>query len=160
MSRPLIPSRFSLIIQLELRMIPIETSFITVDTERASDLDDAMARMSTGDAGYRYSVAWIDCLAGGSRLGRSVLMRGDHATAEELPARRRRAPLVPPRQALLFGKRAADLFEPGFDLALLRRLRKRQVLVAGDDLGRDRCCVRQQRVTLGRGRERAIEWPV
>ena len=40
-----------------------------VDTERASDLDDCMARMSSGDDAYRYSVAWIDCLAPGAATG-------------------------------------------------------------------------------------------
>src|SRR5205807_9553097 len=58
-----------------------------VDTERARDLDDALDRMTRGDDGYRYSVAWIDLLARGSALGRSVLTRGDHATLAEAPAR-------------------------------------------------------------------------
>jgi decaprenylphospho-beta-D-ribofuranose 2-oxidase len=102
------------IVAATLRLRRIETSWIRTDTERARDLDDVMARMEAGDAGYRYSVAWIDCLAGGARLGRSVLMRGDHATADELPARRRQGPLVPPRQALL----AAPPWVPG---GLLRR---------------------------------------
>lgn len=72
-----------------LRLIPIETSLISVDTERASDLDDAMARMVDGDAAYRYSAAWIDCVATGAHLGRSVLTRGDHAPLEALPAAKR-----------------------------------------------------------------------
>lgn len=67
-----------------LRLQAIETSRIRMDTERATDLDDAMARLETGDAGYRYSVAWIDCLARGGRMGRSVLTRGDHATLADL----------------------------------------------------------------------------
>ncbi len=71
------------------RLIPIETAFVTVDTERASDLDDAMARFRSGDDAYRYSVAWIDCLSGGAALGRSVLLRGDHAPLDELPPKRR-----------------------------------------------------------------------
>ncbi|MDP8969510.1 MAG: FAD-binding oxidoreductase [Actinomycetota bacterium] len=72
-----------------LRLLPIQTALMRVDTERAPDLDDALARMESGDAGYRYSVAWIDCLARGASLGRSVLTRGDHAQLDELSARDR-----------------------------------------------------------------------
>jgi|SRR5690242_6319395 decaprenylphospho-beta-D-ribofuranose 2-oxidase len=67
-------------------LIPVETSSIRVDTERANDLDDLMARMDAHDDEYRYSVAWIDCLARGKSLGRAVLTRGDHAKRDELPA--------------------------------------------------------------------------
>jgi decaprenylphospho-beta-D-ribofuranose 2-oxidase len=70
--------------------VPAETSLMRVDTERAGDLDDAMARMSGDDHRYRYSVAWVDCLARGRSLGRSVLTRGDHAARADLPAKDRR----------------------------------------------------------------------
>jgi decaprenylphospho-beta-D-ribofuranose 2-oxidase len=80
------------IVEATLRMIPVETSYMLVDTERADDLDDVMDRMITGDDAYRYSVAWIDCQRQGAGLGRSVLTRGDHAHLEDLPRRLRGDP--------------------------------------------------------------------
>jgi decaprenylphospho-beta-D-ribofuranose 2-oxidase len=81
------------IVEATLRMHPVETSRIVMDTDRAADLDEAMALMDSGDHRYQYSVAWIDCLARGAHLGRSVLTRGDFATVSELPSRMQGDPL-------------------------------------------------------------------
>ena len=75
-----------IIVRATMQLLPIETASIRVDTERAADLDDLMARLASGDERYRYSVAWVDCFARGRRLGRGVLTRGDHAIREELDA--------------------------------------------------------------------------
>lgn len=78
------------------QMLPVRTSRIRQDTDRATDLDELMSLMSAGDGGYRYSVAWLDTLARGGRLGRGVLTRGDHASIEELPPLERDRPLEAP----------------------------------------------------------------
>jgi decaprenylphospho-beta-D-ribofuranose 2-oxidase len=98
-----------IILEATLRLLRIETSRVLVDTDRAGDLDDAMARMEAGDASYRYSVAWIDCLARGSRLGRSILLRGDHAKLADLEPRERDRPLAMPASRTL----AAPPWAPG-----------------------------------------------
>ncbi|MGW0530704.1 FAD-binding protein [Streptomyces sp. NPDC003032] len=85
-----------LIVSATVQLQAVETSLMCVDTERATDLDDLMARLTATDHRYRYSVAWIDLLARGTSMGRSVLTRGDHAPLDALPARARarRAPLA------------------------------------------------------------------
>lgn len=82
------------ILAATIQLLPVETSLMTVDTERAADLDDLMARLTGGDDRYRYSVAWIDLLARGARTGRAVLTRGDHAPLDALPRRLRAEPLA------------------------------------------------------------------
>lgn len=76
-----------------LRVRPVTSSYITVDTDRAANLAEVVDLMRTGDASYTYSVAWIDLLARGAAQGRAVLTRGDHATVDELPERVRSRPL-------------------------------------------------------------------
>jgi len=81
------------ITEATIRLLGVKTAMMAVDTDRVPHLDDLMARMVEGDARYRYSVAWVDCLASGASLGRAVLTRGDHAPLSALPARRRRSPM-------------------------------------------------------------------
>lgn len=73
---------------------PIETSRCIVDTDRADDLDTVMALMSESDHDYHYSVAWLDLMAQGKHLGRSILGRGDHAPIAALDASDRDDPLA------------------------------------------------------------------
>ncbi|MEV0092051.1 FAD-binding oxidoreductase [Streptomyces sp. NPDC050738] len=82
------------ILSATIQLHPVETSLMSVDTERATDLDDLMSRLTATDDQYRYSVAWIDLLARGAAMGRSVLTRGDHAPLDALPVRARRTPLA------------------------------------------------------------------
>lgn len=72
------------ILKATFSLIPIETSLCTVNTIRCRNIDVLIDEMSHGDDDHRYSVAWADLLATGSRLGRSVLWRGDHTKLAEL----------------------------------------------------------------------------
>jgi len=76
------------VVTATLRMLPVSSSWVLVDTERFDDLDELMATMSASDDRYRYSVAWVDCTARRGPLGRSVLTRGDHAPRSALGSKR------------------------------------------------------------------------
>ena len=82
------------VLRATVQLLRVETSYMSVDTERATDLEDLLDRLTRTDDRYRYSVAWIDLLATGSRMGRAVLTRGDHAPRSALSGRRGRDPLA------------------------------------------------------------------
>ncbi|MFE5943757.1 FAD-binding protein [Streptomyces sp. NPDC056480] len=84
------------ILTATLRLPPVETSLMTVDTERAPGLDETMARLAAADHRYDYSFARIDLLARGAATGRAVLTHGDHTPYDALPRRHRarRTPLA------------------------------------------------------------------
>ena len=105
-----------IVTEATIRMKPVETSMMRVDTERVPDLDTLMARMVETDPRYTYSVAWIDCLARGRHLGRSVLELGEHALREELPAGRRH-----PEAALAFAPSERAAAPPWAPPGLLNR---------------------------------------
>ncbi|MBI3118426.1 MAG: FAD-binding oxidoreductase [Candidatus Hydrogenedentes bacterium] len=86
-----------IILTARLRLHGVQSAYVRVDYHKSPDLDDALGTMAASDERYKYSVAWVDCLAGGKALGRSILMQGNHALPEHLPARLQAAPLAAPR---------------------------------------------------------------
>src|SRR5580693_200102 len=72
----------------------VETAKVAVDTVRTADLDETMVCLADADNRYGYTVAWLDCLASGAHLGRSVVTNGDFAAVGDLPIRDRRNPLA------------------------------------------------------------------
>ncbi|MDB5698773.1 MAG: linked oxidase domain protein [Alphaproteobacteria bacterium] len=75
------------------RLLEVETASVRQQTRRAPNLAHAFALLDES-LEWTYSVAWIDCLAAGPDLGRSVILLGEHALPDELPAPRRAAPLA------------------------------------------------------------------
>jgi decaprenylphospho-beta-D-ribofuranose 2-oxidase len=82
------------VLDAKLALRAVSSAYLTVDYRRAPNLDAALEEFAARDRDYAYSVAWIDGLARGKSLGRSVLMRGRHSAAAELPRPLADRPLV------------------------------------------------------------------
>jgi decaprenylphospho-beta-D-ribofuranose 2-oxidase len=89
-----------IILRVAFRLRPVESAWIRQATLPAANLDAALSLFEEFSAAT-YSVAWIDCLAAGPRLGRSAIMLGEHAAVSELPERWRAAPFLTPRRKMI-----------------------------------------------------------
>lgn len=83
-----------LIVEVTLRLIPVASAYVQVETVRARGLDELMGVLVEHDARWRYSVAWIDCVSSGRKLGRGVVTSGEHADARDLAGGAARQPLA------------------------------------------------------------------
>lgn len=72
------------ILDAEIRLKPISSAYILQKTIKCPDLESVMQNFERY-RNWTYSVAWIDCLAHGKKLGRSLLMLGEHAEQMNLP---------------------------------------------------------------------------
>jgi decaprenylphospho-beta-D-ribofuranose 2-oxidase len=72
------------ILRAAFRLRPVETGWIRQTIISASNLDAAIDAFEAHQT-TAYSVAWIDCLTSGTKLGRSLVMLGEHATRDDLP---------------------------------------------------------------------------
>jgi decaprenylphospho-beta-D-ribofuranose 2-oxidase len=82
------------ITRVALRLRPVTSAWMSVETVRAGDLTALLDTLREHDQRYRYTVAWIDVLATGRSLGRGVITSGDHAPAEAVRANRPDDPLA------------------------------------------------------------------
>ena len=82
-----------IITEVEFLLRRIETAYILSRTFKAKNLDEAFQLFNQHDSEYPYSVAWIDCLASGDSLGRSIVMFGDHARMSDLTVQQKNRPL-------------------------------------------------------------------
>lgn len=82
------------LLRAAIQLTKVQTSRVRVDTVRTANIDDAMAYLAQTDDRYGYTVAWLDCLATGARLGRAVITSGDFATLDELSPKDRANPMA------------------------------------------------------------------
>lgn len=100
------------ILTATLQLERIETTYYVQKAIRVKGLDEMMEALQDYDAHYRYSVAWINPQARGSRLGEGVLTIGNQVSYGDLTTALQKQPLklhAPPRLSVPF-------FLPNFSL--------------------------------------------
>jgi len=84
--------------EIALRRVP--GPWLDAENRRFDSLADFFRISAESDATHEYTVAWIDCLAGGKSAGRGVFSRANHAqapaTMTEPAPRARKFPVTPP----------------------------------------------------------------
>lgn len=81
-----------IILRATIRLSPITSTWMEVQTLRAGDIETVMGALAETDLRHRYSVAWLDLTR--RSHGRGVVLAGDHAGREQLPPPQRDRPLV------------------------------------------------------------------
>lgn len=76
-----------IISEVTLQLLPVETAYMKVKHVRSKNLDQTVDLLTDPRYDARYTVAWLDCLASGSSLGRGVLMAGEHALKSDISLR-------------------------------------------------------------------------
>lgn len=85
----------------EISLKPIRSAYVHQEVIRYRCLDEFFALAGASDRTHEYTVAWIDCLATGPRIGRGFFIRGNHAEgitkkARSTPSKRWAIPIDPP----------------------------------------------------------------
>ncbi|MEW1955584.1 FAD-binding oxidoreductase [Terrabacter sp. NPDC080008] len=72
-----------IVVEVTLQLLPVGSGHVVVDTTRTASLDETMETLEEADRTHRYSVAWVDCLSRGARMGRGVVTAGEHAGGDD-----------------------------------------------------------------------------
>lgn len=73
-----------LILWADIRLKPVQSPFIDLESIRFRDPGEFFRLSEESNEHFNYTVSWIDSTSGGSRLGRGIFMRGNHASADGL----------------------------------------------------------------------------
>jgi decaprenylphospho-beta-D-ribofuranose 2-oxidase len=76
------------ILQATVRAIALPSPWVAADIDRTTGLVQTLELLS-GEEDRRYSVAWLDMLAHGAKMGRAVISRADPLAADQVPTDRR-----------------------------------------------------------------------
>lgn len=88
-----------IILELTLQLQKIETGYLVSRKIATNSLDETFQRLeSKENLEATYSTSWIEGVKRGRKLGRAVLMLGEHATLADLPPEKRAAPFAVKRQ--------------------------------------------------------------
>jgi decaprenylphospho-beta-D-ribofuranose 2-oxidase len=83
-----------MIVEVELKLQKVSTSYITCRSIRTHNLRETLRCFAELEHEFQYSVAWIDCLAAKEKLGRGIVMFGNHAEPDDLDQNKARNPLA------------------------------------------------------------------
>ncbi|MGH8476726.1 MAG: hypothetical protein ACRER2_13315 [Methylococcales bacterium] len=70
-----------IIVDAEIQLLPVKGEWLDVEVIAFEHLDEFYALSDASEAGWEYTVSWIDCLA----EGRGIFSRGNHLLAAEHP---------------------------------------------------------------------------
>jgi FAD/FMN-containing dehydrogenase len=73
------------VLEVEVRLERVPSAWILRETERVPDIDAFVAALKRAGPSWPHTMGWIDCVSGGTRLGRGILMRGRWAEPREAP---------------------------------------------------------------------------
>jgi decaprenylphospho-beta-D-ribofuranose 2-oxidase len=104
------------VVEATLALERLDCPWVAVDVDRTDGLEQTLALMA-GEERHRYSVAWLDLLAEGAKLGRAVITRADLLPREGVP---RNAGRRGDHRAALLRKPILEV-PRGFPGALLQR---------------------------------------
>ncbi|WP_250633195.1 FAD-binding oxidoreductase [Pinirhizobacter soli] len=90
-----------LITRARLQLRRIQGPWMVTEQLRFRSFGEFFALSEASERDFEYTVAWVDCAAGGPRLGRGLFSRANHAPAHPAqrptaPSRRLAVPFTPP----------------------------------------------------------------
>ncbi|MBK8773421.1 MAG: FAD-binding oxidoreductase [Chitinophagaceae bacterium] len=86
-----------LILTARFKLKKIETAYIRNEAIQAKNLDEIFTLFDASES-WTYNVAWLDCLQKGKNIGKSIMLRGEHARLDELPKKLKKHALNPKKK--------------------------------------------------------------